>query len=90
LTEPVSDLVEALRTLSPMQRAAVVLHHMAGLSVAEQLEASFSFIDPNGVFAEYQPSCPNVTTLGPQDPPGPEQLGSEGEICRRSMWCVPK
>jgi RNA polymerase sigma factor (sigma-70 family) len=35
LTEPVIDLVRALQTLSPMQRRAVVLHHMADLPVAE-------------------------------------------------------
>jgi RNA polymerase sigma-70 factor (ECF subfamily) len=31
----VIDLVRALQTLSPMQRRAVVLHHMADLPVAE-------------------------------------------------------
>jgi RNA polymerase sigma-70 factor (ECF subfamily) len=34
-SEPVVDLVRALRTLSPMQRGAVVLHHMGDLTVAE-------------------------------------------------------
>jgi RNA polymerase sigma-70 factor (ECF subfamily) len=33
--EPIADLVRALRTLSPMQRGAVVLHHMGDLPVAE-------------------------------------------------------
>jgi len=35
MPEPVVDLVRALRELSPMQREAVVLHHLADLSVAE-------------------------------------------------------
>ena len=35
LTESVVDLVRALRALSPMQRGAIVLHHMADLPVAE-------------------------------------------------------
>ena len=35
MPEPVVDLVRALRELSPMQREAVVLHHLADLPVAE-------------------------------------------------------
>ncbi|MEP6665352.1 MAG: sigma factor-like helix-turn-helix DNA-binding protein [Nocardioidaceae bacterium] len=35
LAEPIIDLVRALRTLSPMQRAAVVLHHIGDLPVTE-------------------------------------------------------
>jgi RNA polymerase sigma factor (sigma-70 family) len=35
MTVPARDLVEALRTLSPKQRASVVLHHVGGYSAAE-------------------------------------------------------
>jgi RNA polymerase sigma-70 factor, ECF subfamily len=35
MAEPTVDLVRALQTLSPMQRAAVVLHHIADLPVAD-------------------------------------------------------
>jgi RNA polymerase sigma-70 factor, ECF subfamily len=35
MPEPVIDLVRALASLSPMQRQAVVLHHLADRSVAE-------------------------------------------------------
>jgi RNA polymerase sigma-70 factor (ECF subfamily) len=35
MSEPASDLIEALRKLSPKQRAAVVLHHVGGYSAAE-------------------------------------------------------
>lgn len=39
LEEPVVDLVRALRQLSPMQRGAIVLHHLADMSVAETAAA---------------------------------------------------
>ncbi len=35
LLEPVVDLLEELRTLSPMQRSATVLHYFGGYSLAE-------------------------------------------------------
>jgi RNA polymerase sigma-70 factor (ECF subfamily) len=35
MSEPASDLIEALRKLSPKQRAAVVLHHVGGYPAAE-------------------------------------------------------
>jgi hypothetical protein len=45
----------------------------------EDLEASFSFIDPNGIFTDYQPSCPDVLMLGYQEPSMSEVIASQGE-----------
>jgi hypothetical protein len=45
----------------------------------EDLEASFSFIDPNGVFTDYQPDCADAQVLGPREPSMSEWIASQGE-----------
>ncbi|MEP6665353.1 MAG: hypothetical protein ABJA81_02795 [Nocardioidaceae bacterium] len=39
----------------------------------EQLSATFSFVDPNGVFTDARPDCPDVATLGPTEDPKLQQ-----------------
>jgi hypothetical protein len=45
----------------------------------EDLEASFSFIDPNGVFTDYQPSCADAQILAPPEPSMSDWVASQGE-----------
>jgi hypothetical protein len=45
----------------------------------EDLEASFSFIDPNGVFTDYLPSCADALTLEPREPSMSDWIASQEE-----------
>ena len=53
----------------------------------EQLSATFSFrYDPNGVFTDDRPDCPDVTTLGPTNETRSIRKPRRSRSCAPGGW----